>query len=285
MEKTVYDDENATLSALVAKTQTDAPFTRAELLYLAEKIQRGMAQYRRWYSHVRKSLIAANLRAFGAFMGLRDDLYPEDCSEDTREYVDVERAEWLLRSLAVALRNEPAVPEDRLNQVMAPYKTSLVQAALRVQYLKTAQPLGLMQEAEAQNIPYPPVKMDDIEIALSMCNGEMFAISIIHSHDLELWCHNPAEIDDLVLLLDAMEAEPTLETRVAGKWGATVVADPPCSVNIFGANWSLYIKVPGCRIRFSKEQVDTLRAALHTALARPEVAAVMTAQAFRYGVV
>lgn len=82
-----------------------------------------------------------------------------------------------------------------------------------------------------------------------------------------------------------MEAEPTLETRVAGKWGATVVADPPCSVDIFGANWSLYIKVPGCRIRFSKEQVDTLRAALHTALARPEVAAVMTAQAFRYGVV
>ncbi len=274
-----------------------------------------MAQYRRWYSHVRKSLIEANLRAFGAFMGLRDDLYPEDCSEDTRDqyyhsklrtsgregswadhvedvlqevsgkYVDVERAEWLLRSLAVALRNEPTVPEDRLNQVMAPYKTSLVQAALRVQYLKTAHPLRVMQEAEAQNIPYPPVKRDDIEIALSMCNGEMFAISIIHSHDLELWCHNPAEIDDLVLLLDAMEAEPTLETRVAGKWGATVVADPPCSVNIFGANWSLYIKVPGCRIRFSKEQVDTLRAALHTALARPEVAAVMTAQTFRYGVV
>lgn len=179
MEKTVYDDENATLSVLVAKTQTDAPFTRAELLYLAEKIQRGMAQYRRWYSHVRKSLIAANLRAFGAFMELRDDLYPKDFPEvgDTRnqyyhgklrtsgregswadhvegvlqevsgEYVDVERAEWLLQSqsLASALRNEPAVPEDRLNQAIAPYKSFLVQAALRVQHLKTAHPLRVMQ--------------------------------------------------------------------------------------------------------------------------------------------
>ena len=305
----LWGDERSTLMALVEKAENHQDYSHAEWLYVAEKVQRAASQYRRWYSHVRKSTVETNLRAFAAFMVLCDQVvcltHPEgmppsfyyrnmglpgstDSAASWVDHVDtalqkipgdhisVEQAEPALRNLAVALRCEPTLNVDCINKALAPYKIALVQSALRAQYLHAGHPPMRNVDPHDDKKYWPALMNGAVYVGLFMTHGEIRATIQISSHALNLLCLNMAEIDDLILSLDMICAESGQGFFYAGKWQAAALGD---------ITHARHLEVSNCCIRLKEEEANALRETLHAALDRPEVVAVMKAQAWRYGAV
>lgn len=78
-------------------------------------------------------------------------------------------------------------------------------------------------------------------------------------------------------------SEPTLEEETAFLWGderSTLQA-----AALGDITHARHLEVSNCCIRLKEEEANALRETLHAALDRPEVVAVMKAQAWRYGAV
>ena len=168
---TLQRDERAAMSRVLEKGHGEL-LSRAQLAFLAQRAHQ--AYQLSDTGIVSRELLLSNLKAFDAVRRLRieciaEGSLPRDYDPEgldryyhgnlgnsgsgtigetiTKRIAEFEdfpyrsHAEFITRCLEVALRDEPILPVDRLNFVLAPYLGNLVKVALRSYYVKAQQPL------------------------------------------------------------------------------------------------------------------------------------------------
>lgn len=301
-------DDEAALLALITKMCDQQPLTRTEWIYLVNTVQIGFAQFRPVCSHVSTSLVEANLRAFAAFLALRDEYYgtvhphPGDSyyhnnmgSADRTApmaaqveavlqrirgpYISVGYAESLSHTLLVALKKEQPVPQDRLNRALGPALPGLVQAARRLYALRTGQPLA---DSDQIQPPAPVSVQTRVGTASVWMILEKFSVGAcigLDAHNLSLSCDTALDLNDLALLFDIADAswvDPAQKVGVfqCGKWGVVAAQ---------GLDGVYELTLPGCRIHLTQETRTDLRAALQAAQTHLDVQPILQSRMRQYG--
>ena len=301
-------DTEAALQSLVTKMRTKQPLTRTEWAYLANTVQLGFAQMRPFYSHVRARLLEDNLRAFVAFLALRDEYYPtlnahpgdgyyyshlgatdrtaplaaqvdETLQRIHGPYISVGYAESLSRNLLVALNQEPPVPQDRLNQVLGPALSGLVHAAQRLYVLRAGQPLAGSDQIQPPAPVSAHTQVGGVSVWMLLQKFSVSAGIGLDAHNLILSCDTALELEDLDLLFEIVDAswiDPAHRAGAfqCGKWGVVAAQ---------GIDGMYDLVLPGCRIHLTKETRANLRAAIRAAQIHPDVQPILQAHMERYG--
>jgi hypothetical protein len=322
----LYADADATLRRLATKLYKDPHvfLTRMEMAFIAERIQYEYAVLVGCECHIVTTTVKANLKAFTAFMNLRDYLYPDDypgdnyyqgnlgtgscdgsivgqaqavCSALTTETIHSSQAGLLSRNLAVALRQEPSVPDDLLNEEVGPYMPTLLKALLYMRYLRDyrsrkngAKPFGYADPSKA--VPEnqgEPVKVGDVAINIIPIKAresramELSMLIEIGSTSQQttpmVTLNNSAQILDFSLLLrvSASSTDFFRGDTLDGRFG--IVRTP----TIGDLKQATYLDVNGCRLWIGESLFSDMVAAMKEALARPSVAQILTDQSLLYG--
>lgn len=167
------------LLTLLRKEETDQDLTRSEWGFLAHLVNESYDCFYHQVDAISRDLLAANLRAFAAFIELRNTEYPhltnksgdayyfgnmsfswaskdaekldissyvETCVNGLPHYPSVGAGVFCSRNLNVALRDEPGIALSKLNKMLRPYLRALLKVSLRGYWLKNKEAIITSQD-------------------------------------------------------------------------------------------------------------------------------------------
>lgn len=284
----IQKDEQQALQRIVAKWHHGHQlYSRAELAFIAQCAHQAYMFSKA--SNVQRYPVLANLQAFGCVIALRNELYKrteaiewrdryyagnlgiqggESIDEklalaisSLKEFPYSSFAEFASRCLEVALRDEPTLSVDRLNDVMRPHLAALIKLALRAYFQRKEKPAQPVQDrgwGGAVRYPNAVIK-GRITVSPNISSDSITAGIIWEGGNLIVTVNNFIELGELVTLVGAV---PT-DYQVTGK---RFMLTPPM------APVAQYVmRVGGVQITFEGTEFNDLHAALTELMAQPLV--------------
>ena len=229
----------------------------------------------------------ANLQAFGSVIALRNELYRRtentegrdryyqgnlgsqggdsieekiaSATASMKEFPYCSYAEFASRCLEVALRDEPTLPVDRLNDVMRPHLAALIKLALRAYFQSKGKPALSVQEGFGSGaIKYPStVTKGRITVSPNLISDSMTAGIIWEGGNLIVALNGFVEVGELMTLVGAVLSE----YQVTGQRFMLTPPMPPVSQYV--------MRVGGVQIAFQGTEFDDLRAAVTEVMSQP----------------
>lgn len=269
-------DEQQTLQRIVAKWHHgEQLYSRAELAFISQWAHRAYMLSK--VSNVQRSPILANLQAFAAVRSLRNERYkPSEATEgrdryyhgnlgnsgvesiddklsstisSLKEFPYSSHAEFASRCLEVALRDEPPLPVDRLNDVLRPHLPALIRLALRAYLNSKGKPaLPVDTGFNVASVKYPKaVTRGRISISPNILGDSMTAGIIWEGGNLIVAVNGFVELNELMTLVNAVPHEH----QATGQRFLIFPPMPPVSQYV--------MRVGGVQIAFQDSEFDDLR--------------------------
>lgn len=293
-------NEQQALQRIVAKWQHGQQlFSRAELAFISQWAHQAYMYCKT--GNVQRSPILANLQAFAAVRSLRNELYKYSEStewrdryyhgnlgnsggesledkvastiESLKEFPYSSYAEFASRCLEVALRDEPPLPADRLNDMLRPYLPALIKLALRAHlHSKGKSALPVDTEFNVAMVKHPKaVTCGHISMSPNILGDSMTAAIIWEGGNLIVAVNGFVELNELITLVNAAPHEHQVK-------GERFLIFPPM------APVSQYVmRVGGVQIAFKDEEFDDLRKALRDVMKQPVMKAEYERLSWIYG--
>lgn len=283
------ENEQQSLQKIVAKWRHGQQlFSRAELAFVAQWAH--CAYLLTGMTNVQRAPILANLHAFAAVRSLRNELYPESdfmrgrdryyhgnlgnsgggsiderialLTASLKAFPYASQAEFASRCLEVALRDEPPLPVDRLNDLLRPWLPALIKLALRGYLQKKdgvpAFPIPIDMAFAAPMMNHPePVTRGHIQVSPNINNGSMTAAIIWKHGNVIVSVNGFVEMNELLTLTGAV----TDEQQTTGTRFHFLPPRPPFSEHL--------MRVAGVQIAFGTGEFDDLQHALNELINQP----------------
>ncbi|SFN90396.1 hypothetical protein SAMN05660284_02485 [Formivibrio citricus] len=292
--------EQQALQRIVAKWRHGHQlFSRAELAFIAQWAHQAYMFCKT--SNVQRHPVLANLQAFGSVIALRNELYSytdntegrdryyrgnlggqggdsikeklASATASLKEFPYCSFAEFASRCLEVALRDEPTLPADRLNDVMRPHLAALIKLALRAYFQSKGKPALSVEEGFGSGtIKYPStVAKGRITVSPNLISDSMTVGIIWEGGNLIVAVNSFIELGELVTLVGAVCSE----YQVTGK--RFILTQPMAPLAQY------VMRVGGVQIAFQGTEFDDLRAALTELMAQPLMRSEYERLAWIYG--
>lgn len=294
----LQEDASLTIQQLVAKWNQGGGYSRAELAFLAYWARQ--AYLRTPASNVQKAPLAANLLAFAAIWAIRaeihghpdahihrDRYYQSNLGSSFEEPIPdkVQRAVESLPAypyqsqaaiasacLDEALRNEPSMPVERLNDALKPYLTPLMKLAVRGLYLGTGKPVLNEGKPQFVRMHLPASVCNGTVTLIPVTSGASLGVNIAHtSSHVSISVQSFPDLCELLLLVRAVMQGHTV---TGGRFQiAPPTPNAPCYI----------LRTDGVQLSLLASDFEDLRTALDSLMKQPSMMHEAVLMAWVYG--
>lgn len=296
----LQQDEQQSLQRIVAKWHHgEQIYSRAELAFIGQWAHRAYMHIT--ISNVQRSPIQANLQAFASVRSLRNERYKQSEITERRdsyyhgnlgnsgaesideklnstisslkEFPYSSHAEFASRCLEVALRNEPVLPGDRLNELLRPHLAPLIKLALRAYLLSKERPaVPIDSSFNIGSVVHPKaVTKGRISISPNILGDSMTAAIIWEGGNLIVAVNSFVELNELLILTNAVKHEH----QATGSRFHLFSPMAPISQYV--------MRVGGVQIAFQDSEFDDMRTALAEVMSQPVMKAEYERLSWIYG--
>lgn len=296
----LFSDEQSALQQVAAKCNKNGSFfSRAELTLVAYLASQAYSLTK--LGLVDPKLLSSNLQAFGEFIKLRNSIYgtPEAIGHREKYYMGnlggiygesiLEKnnnaisqisslanqgfSQFASRNLEVALRDEPPIPLDQLNNALKPYIPSLIKLALRGFLLlknKPAIPENLEFNTFQRRSP-SYVKNGRVAVSPNLMLDNISAALIFDRNDVIISINSYFELTEFYMLVNSIKKEEHLSCN-----RFKLIAP-----NSFHSQYLLHIS--GVQIALEDEDFESLKTALTDVMEQEAVALECERLSWRFG--